>query len=43
MPVADLVIKLTVRDDETRDVCLTANSPLGTSLLAAATASGGGA
>ena len=43
MPAADLVIKLTVRDDETRDVCLTANSPQGISLLAAATASGGGA
>jgi tRNA threonylcarbamoyladenosine biosynthesis protein TsaE len=41
MPTADLVINLTVRDDETREACLTAQSPLGAMLLTAITGTGG--
>ena len=41
MPTADLVISLTVREDETREVCLTGQSPLGAKLLSAITDTGG--
>ena len=41
MPAADLMISLTVREDETREVCLTAQSPLGAKLLSAITDTGG--
>ena len=41
MPAADLVISLTVREDETREVCLTGQSPLGAKLLSAITDTGG--
>ena len=41
MPTADLVISLTVREDETREVRLTAQSPLGAMLLSAITTTGG--
>jgi tRNA threonylcarbamoyladenosine biosynthesis protein TsaE len=41
MPTADLVINLAVRDDETREACLTAQSPLGAMLLSAITGTGG--
>ena len=41
MPTADLVISLTVREDETRKVCLTGQSPLGAKLLSAITDTGG--
>ena len=41
MPTADLAISLTVREDETREVRLTAQSPLGAMLLSAITNTGG--
>ena len=41
MPTADLVISLTVREDETREVRLTAQSPLGAKLLSAITDTSG--
>jgi tRNA threonylcarbamoyladenosine biosynthesis protein TsaE len=41
MPTADLVISLTVREDETREVRLTAQSPPGAMLLSAITNTGG--
>jgi tRNA threonylcarbamoyladenosine biosynthesis protein TsaE len=41
MPTADLVISLTVREDQTREVRLTAQSPLGAMLLSAITNTGG--
>jgi hypothetical protein len=41
MPTADLVINLTVRDDETREACLTAQSPQGAMLLSGITDTGG--
>ena len=41
MPTADLVISLTVREDEIREVRLTAQSPLGAMLLSAITNTGG--
>ncbi|NBT56179.1 MAG: tRNA (adenosine(37)-N6)-threonylcarbamoyltransferase complex ATPase subunit type 1 TsaE [Betaproteobacteria bacterium] len=41
MPAADLMISLTVREDETREVRLTAQSPLGAKLLSAITDTGG--
>jgi tRNA threonylcarbamoyladenosine biosynthesis protein TsaE len=37
MPIADLVISLSVQDDESREVRLTAQSPLGAMLLPAIT------
>ena len=40
MPTADLVISLTVRKDETREVRLTGQSPLGAKLLSAITDTG---
>ena len=40
MPTADLVISLTVRQDETREVRLTGQSPLGAKLLSAITDTG---
>ena len=41
MPTADLVISLIVREDQTREVRLTAQSPLGAMLLSAITNTGG--
>jgi hypothetical protein len=41
MPTADLVISLTVREDEIREVRLTAQSPLGVMLLSAITTTDG--
>ena len=41
MPTADLVISLTVREDQTREVRLTAQSPLGVMLLSAITTTDG--
>ena len=41
MPAADLMISLTVREDETREVRLTAQSQLGAMLLSAITDTGG--
>ena len=41
IPTADLVISLTVREDQTREVRLTAQSPLGAMLLSAITTTGG--
>ena len=41
MPAADLMISLTVHEDETREVRLTAQSPLGAKLLSAITDTGG--
>ena len=41
IPTADLVISLTVREDQTREVRLTAQSPLGAMLLSAITNTGG--
>jgi len=41
MPTADLVISLTVREDETREVRLTAQSQLGAMLLSGITDTGG--
>ena len=41
MPAADLMISLTVREDETRAVRLTAQRPLGAMLLSAITNTGG--
>ena len=40
MPIADLVISLSVQDDESREVRLTAQSPLGAMLLPAITNTG---
>ena len=41
MPAADLMISLTVREDETREVRLTAQSPLGVMLLSDISDTGG--
>ena len=41
MPTADLVINLTVREDEIREVRLTAQSPLGVMLLSDISDTGG--
>jgi hypothetical protein len=41
MPTADLVISLTVREDEIREVRLTAQSPLGVMLLSDISDTGG--